>query len=231
MINNKNKTLSAVITSDSVLSVIIDDDSVIYDSTTYPVDEFISKKHAGDFIDYQIKILSATDKFVISDNSNYEDHEDFSVGCQKFTGQNIFVKFIQHFKELNTSVHVCALLDHYYYLSEKEVIHLHFEKNAMHLYIKQNGLFILYNVYNVENEIDVLYFCNLAFDSLNEQLKPENLWVLSGWIDKDSIYEKTLLKYFPSFTYIKTPISFVGGPSKLNNHYFFLHYLNQLCES
>ncbi|HMP29222.1 MAG TPA: DUF3822 family protein [Saprospiraceae bacterium] len=230
MQNKNNKTLSAVLTPDSVLSVIIDPIFKIYAIQDYAIENFISKYHSGDFIDYDVIILNANNKFIFSDNSTIRSTEDFSVGVQKFTGQNTFVKFIQHIEDLKTTKHVSALIDHYYYLKFQDIIHLHFEQGVMHVYIKQNGLFILYNFYTVENEVDLLYFCNLAFESVNEEIKQDNRWVLSGLIDKGSLFEKTILKYFPSFEYVDIPITYTQELVKYPTHYYFLHYLNILCE-
>jgi hypothetical protein len=230
MPNKEYKTLSAVITPDSVLSVIIDHNYTIHKAQNFEIEDFISKIHSGDFIDYQLNLVNAGNKFIHSDNAVYQSHEDFSVGLQKFTGQDIFVKFIQHADELKTEKHVSALIDHYYYLQEKDVIHLHFEKQSMHVYIKQNGFFILYNVFTIENANDVLYFCNLAFESINDEIKPNNKWMLSGLIDQNSVFETIILKYFPSFSYVKIPVTLDKTMKESKSHYYFLHYLNLVCE-
>ena len=227
----KNKTLSVVVTHDSVFFIDSDPKLTFSNSGQKEILDFISNLHAGDYIDYNIKVVNAGNKFIISDNDRHLQSEDFLTGCTKFTGQNIYVKFIQHFSELNTSNHISALIDHYYYLKEKDVIHLHFEKGNMYIYIKQNGLFILYNNYEIGIESDVLYFCNLAFDTINEPVKEGNKWVLSGKIDVESEIYKSLLRYFPEFTFVDVPFYSKDQNSGEKGHYHFFHYLNLTCAS
>jgi hypothetical protein len=157
------------------------------------------------------------------------ENEEYITGCTKFTGQNIYVKFIQHFSEVKADFHISALIDHHYYLKERDVIHLHFEKDFMYVYIKQNGLFILFNIYEIGNVADVLYFCNLAFDTLNDQVKESNKWILSGKIDVNSQIHKNIISYFPEFNFAHVPLRTVNTGEK--GHYHFFHYLNLTCGS
>ena len=227
----KNKTLSAVVTHDSVFFMGMDKDYTLIKTGQKEIFEFIASLHSGEFVEYDIKIVNAGNKFVFSDNSKFSENEDFLVGCCKFTGQNIYVKFIQHFAELKTDNHIAALIDHYYYLTDRNVIHFHFEQDAMFVYIKQNGLFILFNIFDITNEADLLYFSNLSFEAINDEVTADNRWVISGKIDPQAQKYKTLIKYFPGFQFLELPENFEKSMTANKGYHHFLHYLNLTCAS
>jgi hypothetical protein len=221
------KTLSAQIDVDGVFCVFISGDNQILETRRYTFDQYRDLDKSS----YDISSFTTTKKYLFSQNPQTQDTTDFTTAVNKLTGQEVYVKYINPHINISAERHLVTLLDDHYFLEKKNVVHLHFESRYLHFYIRQNGLFIFYNSYEIENETDILYYTSLVFDNLNDDVSKDAHWALSGYIDEGSVFHQKILAHFNDFEFAKIPITFADHLKNQSAHYYFIHFLNGRCAS
>jgi hypothetical protein len=224
----QNEVLSALLGVDSVFYAIFDEGHELKACNTVAYSVFqnlLSSASIQSFVS-----MDMTNKFILSDNSIVSPSESFDIVIDKFTGSSIFCKHLQHpLLNLNPDKHFVTALDHHYYLLEKDVLHVHFDLNCLHIYLKRDGHFIFYNNYEISTSDDVLYFVALVCQTNDVEVTSDSSLLLSGMVDEDSQYVKLLSKFYYNVKLAQPKHSKFNKFAHFKSHYFLGHIINLSC--
>ena len=224
----QNEVLSALIGADSVFYSIFDQDFTLKACNTVYYKVFQELLVAANFDSFVS--LDMSNKFILSDNSSVSPSESFDIVVDKFTGSNIFCKHLQHpLLNLNPEKHFVTAIDHHYYLLEKEVFHIHFDLNFIHIYLKKDGQFKFYNNYEVSTSDDVLYFVSLVCQTNDVEIKSNSSIFLSGMVDEKSEYVKLLSKFYYNIKFANPIDPRFKNFANFKSHFFLGHIINLSC--
>jgi len=224
----KNELLSALIGVDSVFYAIFDQGFSLKSCNTVEIKAFQNLLSSSEIV--SLVSLDMTNKFILSDNNVVSPSESFDIIVDKFTGTIVYCKHLQHpLLKLNPDKHFVTAIDHYYYLLEKDVFHLHFDLNILHIYYKKDNQFMFYNNYEIATSDDVLYFVELVCQANNIEINVELKLNLSGMVDDDSAYVKMLSQFFYKIEMAVPKDLRFKDFGKLKSHYFFGHIINLSC--
>lgn len=224
----QNEVLSALIGVDSVFYAIFDQAFSLKacNSIGYTAfQDYILNCNLNSVVS-----LDMTNKFILSDNSVVSPSESFDITVDKFTGANIYCKHLQHpLLKWNSDKHFVTALDHHYYLLEKDVFHVHFEVNNIHIYLKRDNQFIFYNNYEISTSDDALYFVSLVCQTNDVVLDELFCMNLSGMVESDSQYVILLSKFYPNIKLVEISDNRFHNFAHFKSHYFFGHIINLTC--
>ncbi|MFZ1704801.1 MAG: DUF3822 family protein [Saprospiraceae bacterium] len=129
----------------------------------------------------------------------------------------------------STIRHYSSVL-HEIYLHKDDVMHVDFENNFMHIYIKKNQKFLYYNKLYFENEVDVHYQLSLIHKNiLEEAINPP--MIFSGHIDQNSKIIHALKSYFSKIVFAHETSEFIWLPNSSSKAILFDFYATASCAS
>jgi Protein of unknown function (DUF3822) len=125
-----------------------------------------------------------------------------------------------------------AVLSTYYIGNFDEFIHVHLESSSLVLFVQKEGKMVFYNTFFTNGMDDILYFilATCTFANMNPESSKVNV---SGWIESESVLFKHLCGYLGNIKILEDS-QFTLSQSvstDIKPHYYFLHYLNNLCAS
>jgi len=138
----------------------------------------------------------------------------------QFNVPDLWENVLKNFSHCNCYHHAHLLL----YLSEwmtrkynyKSSVFLHFHNNSFEVVVTQNNQLILFNTYNFQHNDDVFYYVHWMVKSFELDIK-QNIFVLSGWVDKKG----ELIKKMKEF-------DFRIEWAKFNPQYIYSYRFNEL---
>ncbi|MBP7642492.1 MAG: DUF3822 family protein [Saprospiraceae bacterium] len=219
-------TLSVLFGTDSAFYCIFDAHKVLFEGNHMKIDAFWDAYERGSIKADRLKLMSLSNKFILSNNTSHLPSNDFDVYIDKFTDQPIYCKHIFAKGAPKKVQHIVTALDHHYYLGQKTVFHLYLEINRLHVYYKLDGKFEFYNNYEIKTSEDLLYYVELVHNMIVNGNKERNPLEVSGLVDIESGYLELLKKYYPQITFITAGINAENEPL---NQFYFGHLINLAC--
>lgn len=137
--------------------------------------------------------LSFSNKVLITEIPSEKLGENTRI--DKLSGVSQYVLYHSE-NELKPTVHFLTTLDHYYFLNEESVCHIHFRGGSLIIYLKLAGNLCDFKIEKFKTAEDVLYMLSEITDSINENDKNKLNVNLSGDIsDTSEIYNKLAIYY------------------------------------
>ena len=219
-------TLSVLFGTDSVFYGIYDRDHVLFESNHMKLDVFWDTFQRGVLKYDRLKLMSLSNKFILSNNTAHLLSEDFDIYVDKFTDHQVYCKHIFTKNAPAKVIHIATAIDHFYYLHRQTVFHLHLEVDRVHVYYKLNGIFQFYNNYEIKTAEDLLYYVELVHNIIINGEKARNPVEVSGLVDMESGYLGLLRKYYPEVNFVMSGVDADNTPL---NQFYFGHHINMTC--
>lgn len=123
-----------------------------------------------------------------------------------------------------------ALLSSYFIGEFVSFMHVHLEHHSTSVYVQDQGKMIFYNHFNKAGMPDSLYFILAVMKELGMDPSAVSLR-LSGWVENESLLCRQICSYIKNVEFVHD-VDFnmsPGCPDELKPHYYFLHFINQIC--
>jgi len=225
-IGHQKLNLSEAITNEVVLKLRFKKVFISYFDLSYTIvpTAFFDESKKEEFLKFST-IVGKNDLFLHDELPSLESKLIYSID------EEIKTKLTQFFPNHRLMCGISRII--YSFVSPKKnkpSALLHFRKNAFELLLHHKKI-IFCSTFTIVTAEDVLYFL-LSTVELNQFNPSEMDLIISGDIEKDSIWMKMINKYFPSIIY-SAPKDFQPDqlPFELNKQHQFYQLLNLIhCE-